>query len=762
MLPLNTVTDFVNRVTELCSNSPEQEQKKPTFFVVGPVNSGKSTLINQLLEKHVCPEEASPSIMFPVHFHYSENPSFHKTVRGNSKQIFEKEWREALKSRKKSPLPDRADIYLPSVILKWCSLVDTPGIGLNDDSDILLRNSLSKANGIIYLFHQRGIDTVSHRFLTDLSAAGIRGWISFWINANLGLIDGTSLTDTNQALKLIFPGRSEINAINTKDRSSTALISTFLQVKALEIAIQEIEKDLSKRDKLIPSLLERLLMIKEEDHFLVKFWNIIEEAEIINSGNQSLRDLPLIYSSMTNMLRTNTSRLTIESIQSRTDRKGKRIGHDAREMMFSLINELAADKNLIQYIDRKLLVRAAERLSEKCKVMVAGPFSTGKTTFLNALLGETLLPAEDRATTSCAVKIQYGLEEIAEVEYLYKAEFSPVSYRNKISTIDRQEMLALTQILENPSLRSLLVSAEICRDGIKKSIALSELSAFLDEACRSYSKEAMFRKDKESFSRIPLFSRKIAVSSLPGPTVSNVQLTLGNQDRLLFRLEDDRQRLSFYKTISPPGSYLLDNVTINYPSPNLLLADFIDTPGLDSLHKRHYDQASRALSSGDLLLTFLNAKHVLTEGIPKHVTDLLSLDINLPIFYVINFADTLSNLECEKVSLYVRQNLCRNMEQHSGGIIPYPQVYTISSLNAIRNRDDGFERLLRRLQKKIADIQNIKTSKVIQEVRECLQKIKSGQSSGRYNTPASARQAAERYLGGLERIQKLFFGNGGK
>ncbi|MCL5935236.1 MAG: dynamin family protein, partial [Firmicutes bacterium] len=378
----------------------DQERKKPVVYIAGPVNSGKSTLVNSLLEHRICPDDASPSTLFPIFFGYSENLSAYKSIKGRSVQLPDRELREILRNRRQSQIPEKAEIFLPSVILRWCSLVDTPGIGLNADSDGRLFDSLLRADGVIFLFHQRGIDTVTHRFLTALAGAGMQGWISFRVNANLGLIDGTSLTDTNQALKSIFPGQSEIYAINTRDRSSTGLLSLFLQVRTMESTVRQIQEKISKRDRLIPSLLERVTMVEEEERFLLKLWDVVDEAEKINSGMQTLRDLPLIYGSMLNLLRTDTCRLTMESTVTGVPKKGKPAGRDPAREIASLLREIESNRELIRYSDRDLLKRAGERLHEKCRVMVAGPFSTGKTTFLNALLGETLLPAEDRATTS--------------------------------------------------------------------------------------------------------------------------------------------------------------------------------------------------------------------------------------------------------------------------------------------------------------------------------------------------------------------------
>ncbi|MFZ5646357.1 MAG: dynamin family protein [Bacillota bacterium] len=746
---MNTVIDYINRVTNLRELNPEL--KKPTFLVAGPVNSGKSTLVNNLIDQRICPDDASPSTFFPVRFSFSETLQAFKIVKGHDVQIAERDLREALRNRRRLSVPDGAEIMLPSGILRWCSLVDTPGVGLTRETDNMLKEHLSAANGIIFLFHQRGIDTVTHSFLTGLAGMKTRGWISFFINANLGLIDGTSLAETSQALRTIFPGRAEIYATNTRDRSSTDLISLFLQIKAMDFFIKGIQERLSKIDRSLPGKLEKASMVTDEEAFLLKIWDVVEDAEIINRGMLTIRDLPLIYGNLANKLRANTIRLTTENRITSSLKKPRIISPGAGDQIASLVREVMSDRDLAGHNGRALLEKT-EILREKCRVIVAGPFSTGKTTFLNALLGEALLPAEDRATTSCVFNIRYGQEKSAEVEHLLKAEFSPVVVREGKFTLNRDEVHALTQILEDPSLRELISGAEILRNGLYRGVTLLELASILDGICRSYSRTAAEPRTEKS-RRIPLFTRRIPETSATAAPVTSVRIIPARRPRMVFSLDDNQQRLKFHRAVSTPGSYLVERASINYPSENIAFADFIDTPGLGSLHLRHHDLAAPVLESGDLALVFLHAKHVLAEGIPGHIDRIHRFGIKIPVFYVINFADTISETEREKVSLYIRQKLSHSAG--TGDILPYPQVYTISALNALRQGDDGFDRLLRRIRKKAADIEAGKMAEVAGELTDWLKKISSGESAtGRQIIPEKTRRTARGYLARLEAILK--------
>lgn len=744
---MNTVIDYINRVTDLREVNPEL--KKPTFFVFGPVNSGKSTLVNSLIDKRICPEEPSPSTLFPVRFSYSETPQSFKTVKGRTIPIAERDLRETLRHRRKLSVPERVEIALPSGILHWCSLVDTPGIGLNGDVDQMLMEYASFADGIIFLFHQRGIDSVTHKFLSGLAAIKTRGWVSFWLNANLGLIDGTSLAETGQALRTFFPGRAEIYATNTRDRLSTDLLSLFLQIKATDFFIKGIQERLLKNDRTIPGKLEKASMIPDEENFLLKLWDVVEEAVLISRGMHTIRDLPLIYGNLVNRLRTNTIRLTSESRVTGGLKKAGALRPGTGEQIHSLVREIMADRELAGYNSRDLL-KKTESLREKCRVIVAGPFSTGKTTFLNALLGEIILPAEDRATTSCIFNIHYSSEKSARVEYLHKCQFSPLVMRGGKYTLNREEVQALIQTLDDPSLRDMIAGAEILLDGLYKNVTLSDLASILDHLCQSYSRRppgAITEKNR----RIPLFTRRIPEASATGPLVTGVRIIPARRHPVIFNLDDDKQRMQFHKTVSPPGSYMVEKVSIGYPSENIAFADFIDTPGLGSLHSRHNERAASVLKSGDLALIFLHAKHVLAEGVPGHIESIHKLGLQVPVFYAINFADTISDADREKVSLYIRQKI--SYKSGTGGILPYPQVYTISALNALRQGDEGFDRLLRQIRKKAAGIEAGKMAEVTSELSKWLNKISSGESAmGSQIIPEKSRRTARRYLARLEEI----------
>ncbi len=742
------VDNYLGWVEELCQLNTNI--RKQTIIIAGPVNSGKSTLVNTLLGQDICPVEAAPSSFFPVYFNYSGTPSAAITNRGKTNKLPVSMAINQLKSKRKLSLPQSAVISLPSGTLKWCSLIDTPGIGYSKETDAEILELMSKADGILFLFHQRGIDTTTKHFLSQLTAKGIQGWISFWINTNTGNIDGTSLTETGQALKPLFPGKSEVYAINASERHSTDLLYSFLLYKVFEQNIRQIEDSLALQDEHMAKKIEKVSKINNDESFLIKYWEVFEEARTITSTWKALKELPLVYGSILNSLRSNTKRLALSHFTNAQNKPIDSIYTGTLGKAFEIIKEISSNQELSTFLDRLVLKAEIKKLEEKSQVMLTGPFSTGKTTFLNALLGEKLLPAEDKATTSCLVKLKYGTKKTAVVEYLYRAEFFPLRFEDGKYSINREEMLAVTEILEDPYLRSLISLCQTRQNGFYKKITLEQAIESLKLLNHYLNKTINISRIDDRATKVPLFSRRVNPSALPVAAIDSIRFTLGRVERQSFNLDDERQLIGFHRALTPPGSYLIDKVEIRHPSPNLKLAEFIDTPGLDSIHTRHLERTAATLKFGDMALVFLHAKHLLADGNQGHLDIIRQLTSQTPVFFVINFADTISEKEREKVSLYLRQKMARAGD--SNKILPYPQVYVISALNALHKQDEGYERLMRRIRKKSEEQEQSKVFQSVELIKKSLESVIKYKEA-----TEQARQTALHYLEELERLQKYYF-----
>lgn len=88
---------------------------------------------------------------------------------------------------------------------------------------------------------------------------------------------------------------------------------------------------------------------------------------------------------------------------------------EAKDRLTSAISQLAPfvdneSREVLEDIDRKVK-------ENKFNLVVLGQFKRGKTTFVNALLGERLLPSAVLPLTSIVTLIEYGPEKKVEVYF---------------------------------------------------------------------------------------------------------------------------------------------------------------------------------------------------------------------------------------------------------------------------------------------------------------------------------------------------------
>ncbi len=89
---------------------------------------------------------------------------------------------------------------------------------------------------------------------------------------------------------------------------------------------------------------------------------------------------------------------------------------EARERITQAVATLAP---MVQGQDREVLTEVERKLREnKFNLVVLGQFKRGKTTFINALLGEKLLPSAILPLTSIVTLLEYGPQKETEVHFI--------------------------------------------------------------------------------------------------------------------------------------------------------------------------------------------------------------------------------------------------------------------------------------------------------------------------------------------------------
>lgn len=674
---------------------------KPGVAVLGSFNSGKSTLINGLLGAEISRVGIIPTTHCLLAFDYGHTfgASYTRDRQNLSFQHID-QLHSFLESGLKNPA-GRVFIEYPSLLLRKCRLIDTPGIDGSGDAMLYAEQAATEADQIIYLFHQRGIEDLNRLFLYKL--AGI--WqkkdinkLSFWLNCNHGLCDGTSLETTRNVLREIFLNPVKCNAINTRDPASIEIVNLYLQVELAKDTCRQAGRQLKKLDHALPERLAKAARIKEDTAFLSEFWRVQETSRLILETGNLLHSLPAVAGELEHKL----SAATLTNLDGRHKKSGgqayrpKTTGiAETRKRLLDLAGDLLADKTTNGLIDLAAVERIAREIRiERFTVVCLGGFSTGKTTFINALLKEDLLPTADGPTTTAVTRVTYGLNKKATVRYPLQITLNTCGQVGDKIGLYREQLQALERWLARGN--NTVASVECAAGGLFQRLDRQEVLEQIQrlKECFAAGTFALTPGNRRIPGAFKLISRKIIKRK---PLVEQVRVTFKDTWSSQFSLDEQSGRDQFKKALSPGNAFRIDQVVVEYPLEFLRHVDFLDTPGLDWIQKHHYQKTSDMVRQSTTYLIFLNSKHVLNQMDRQHFQNLFlpQLDHSLQnlttrerekYFFVINYADILNMHEREAVCNFVRRNLGTSGGRYS----PYagtPNIFLISALKALSGDD---------------------------------------------------------------------------
>lgn len=674
-------------------------ESKPSVAILGSFNAGKSTLLNSLMGENISPVGALPTTDCLLYFDYADSFSAKYTgVRG--KRIFsDRAGLISFLERQQSP-GGRMDIKLPAPILKKCRLIDTPGIDAFSHQSIHLAElAANEANKIIYLFHQRGIENFSRLFLYKLASI----WkhknsddLSFWLNCSLGKCDGTALETTRTELRKIFLNKVRINAINTLRQENIKSIRQFLEVELARDYFNNLAQKLKKVDREIPTRLKKISKITDESLFLSEFWTVRETAAKLLSATQSMHSIPLITQETEKLIDSinslNVIRLENDPGLQRYHLKATGI-KESKELILALINELMREKQLNSLLERsKLRTLSDEITKERFTVMAAGGFSTGKSTFFNALMKEKILPTGSGPTTSSITRISYGSNKIATVHLPLQVTLPIYESAGGMNLLCRDELITLEKWLVQEN----IVNLEACLDGRYRQVDRREMAALLRQTRELFATGGFAGRNRKPVAFKPVSNKTIVRKK----ALQMVRLTFKDAGTQKFCLSNPASVKQFRELTKPDHAFRVAGIDIQHPSEHLKLVDFVDTPGLDAISKHSFRETLGSVRQCDAYLVFLNARHILHDMDREHLRLIF-----LPqrpsdfdkFFFVINFSDTLTPSQRETVANYVRRNLT-NPPAPDLQAIPNPKIFLISALGGLTGKDRGMELLLKNIE----------------------------------------------------------------
>ncbi len=701
---MNDLSLLIERCESL--NGLINKAAKPIVAVLGSFNSGKSTLVNRLLGQEISPVGIIPTTSCLICFDYGL--SFRASLAGSPKKtvFFEPSHLHSFLTHKKFS-GGRLNIQLPSPLLKKCLLIDTPGIDSNNqDSCELAEKAARDADKIVYLFHQRGIEDLNQLFLSRLANL----WknksindISFWLNCNLGVSDGTSLAATRSALRKIFISPVRLNTINTFEQDNIEILRLYLELELTRETFRQASKNLKKIDLEIPAKVKKISRIKDEALFLSEFWRVSEISRALIEAGQIIHSIPAFSKELDKRFNLMNSANLGEKNNNPAGKafRPRAAGiRENRQALLDLIGYLLSETQARDFIDRPALEKLHGQIAEeRFNVVVSGGFSTGKSTFINALLKENILPAGDGPTTAAVTTIASGSRRGATI-------YTPI--QTVIRIYDRVGDDAVLNFGETAALGKLVASGdsaifsyEACVDGQFTPADRTKIAGMLREAKDLFAAGAFAGTGAapEVFRRLPekrLKRKKV---------LQKVRVTFRNPGSRCFELEVPAMLQSFWNAMGPDSSFMIDKVEIEHPSDFLELAVLVDTPGLDWIRKHHCEKIAWSILQGDVYLFFLNAKHILNQmdrdnyqkffcsrqaGMEKD-----SIKESGRFFYVINFADALSISQRETVYNFVMNSLL----DRTGG--PKPKIFLISALQGLTGEESGMGALLKELEQSI-------------------------------------------------------------
>ncbi|MCG8401958.1 MAG: dynamin family protein, partial [Firmicutes bacterium] len=695
---------YFNRIDQLGELFLEPG-KLPLVALAGPYNTGKSTLLNNLLDRKVSPVDIIPATRVPVTIVRGDFFTIlARLADGRVKVLSGKELEAFTAGKEPAVGPVRGvEISLNHGLLGKMRLMDTPGIDAAAGNDVPPA-LLADADHVAYLMHQRGPGEADRKFIRKLleSCAAVK--ISFWINRNLGHYDGTSLHEARRVLREICGGEVQVNATDTMSPEAVERFRLFIQDRASAVTLARVTDRLQEMDRQIPRLTAAALEHENHAGFLLNFWQARETARLVVRGRNSIKTLPTVSVQIKNMAG--------ELIQPDKKLAGPTVACDTggaspdpaavRGKIKFQLDRIVGDPVLAMHPEKieALKILAGKLDREEFMVAAAGGFSTGKTTFFNALLGETLLPAENRPTTFAVTRLRHDAVKKAMVEFTTRVTIPTHHVENHHATICRHELAVLEMWLGDPALCRGITRLESVKDQRTTRLTAPEMLLEIERLKETFARvQRRFNEGrrpwKSLFKRIPL--QKFAGSGI----ADYFEVHFPSRETLELDLESEAGRAALIKTAGSHQALRVGAIEIRHPADILRTATFVDTPGLDSVYHRHREITAGYLPRSDCFLFFLHGKHILTKpdlGTFKIISGAFNESAGGKLYIIVNFADTLDEREKERVRNYLHANLVRPAK----GTLDASKIHFISALDALTGKDRiPFSRLLADLRKNI-------------------------------------------------------------
>ncbi len=300
----------------------------------------------------------------------------------------------------------------------------------------------------------------------------------------------------------------------------------------------------------------------------------------------------------------------------------------------SVLGEVKGFAETAQYLKRK----AGRLENQEFTIALFGAFSAGKSSFSNALMGESVLPVSPNPTTATINRIRPVTEDRP----------------HEMADVRLKTVAQMTEDVQN-SFQVLGIAVQSLADAYEKSASLPVIDTTEKQVHQSFI--IAFRNGYSQF--VKELGKTLRVNR------EEFGLYVAKEERSCFVDEID-----FYFDCE----LTRNGVTL------------VDTPGADSINARHTNVAFEYIRNADAILFITYYNHAFARADREfliqlgRVKDAFEMD---KMFFVVNAID-LANDEEEKQAVvnYVNDEL-----QRFG--IRFPRLYGVSSLQALRDRDNS-------------------------------------------------------------------------
>ena len=149
------------------ASDPHSYLKRINLAVIGDFNAGKSSFINSLLNKEVCPVGACPKTSSITKFLYSDNPRI--TLEGEKREITPNEYENLVCQRTDYMGRIEVTYYYPFDGFRDIALYDTPGFDNPENPyDTEITNQILNDADVIFFIQDINKSEVGHKRIQDI------------------------------------------------------------------------------------------------------------------------------------------------------------------------------------------------------------------------------------------------------------------------------------------------------------------------------------------------------------------------------------------------------------------------------------------------------------------------------------------------------------------------------------------------------------------------------------------------------------------